>query len=534
MIDAFIEQFLTEFDDSCYPEEFLKKYELIECLTHNEMGETLLVKDWLTGENFVAKCYPQNTLLPRTIESELLKNLHHEGLPAFIGEYQNEKVVCVVRRYASGTPLDKLAHDSPLTKKQSVSIAVQLCDILTYLHSQTPAIIHRDIKPQNIIVDERGKITLIDFGISRVYDESAYEDTINLGTKHFAAPEQYGYAQTDRRSDIFSLGVLLGWMLTGKLDAVQAQKAITDLRLKAVFKKCTAFAPEGRYKNANQLRDALTGRTLRSWILVSFCALVMIAAILSYGKSSILTNLHMNGIAFREPLIEEAVRLSINKEAGEELTETDLLSVRELLIYGNRAAANAEIFNKYGESFVNKDGTIQQGDITTLDDLKKLPNLRSISLVYQNISDLTPLAKLTNLEYLDLRHNPIEDVTPLSNLALLSNLSLFGTEVSDLTVLSGCSRLTALDVGSTQVESIAALDGLNSLQVLAIRKAPLRSLDHIDTHPMLEKIYLSETQLQDLTPLLELPRLELVEVSKDLRAEADAVTGRAQFSIVYQ
>jgi Leucine-rich repeat (LRR) protein len=239
-------------------------------------------------------------------------------------------------------------------------------------------------------------------------------------------------------------------------------------------------------------------------------------------------------LAFKEPLIEEAVRLSIGKEAGEKLTEADLLSVSEILIYGNKAAANAEIFNEYGNSFVNNDGTIQRGDITTLDDLKKLPNLRSISLVYQNISDLTPLAELTGLEYVDLRHNPIKDVTPLSNLLLLSNLSLFGTEVSDLTALRSCSRLIALDIGSTQVESTVALDGLESLQVLAIRKTPLRSLDHIETHLELKQVFLSETQVQDFAPLLELPNLELVEVSEDMRSAAELLADRAQFSIVYQ
>jgi serine/threonine protein kinase len=534
MTDPFIEQFLAGFDDSCYPEEFLKKYELIECLAHNEMGETLLVKDWQTGENYVAKCYPKDTLLPRTTESELLKTLHHEGLPAFVGEYQNEKVLCVVRKYAEGIPLDRLVEETPLSKQQSVSMAVQLCDILKYLHSQTPAVIHRDIKPQNIIVDERGKITLIDFGISRVYDESAQEDTVNFGTKHFAAPEQYGYAQTDCRSDIFSMGVLLGWMLTGKLDVAQAQKAITDLRLKTIVKKCTAFAPENRYKNATQVRNSLTGRTLRSRMLVSFCALVMIAAILFYIQPSILNNLRANRISFREPLIEDAVRLSLGKSTDDMLTEEDLMSVSEIYIYGNKAAANFEVYNQFGDSFVNKDGTIQRGDIKVLDDLKKLPNLTRVFLSYQNISDLTPLAELSHLESIDLRNNPIEDVSPLGNLVSLKVLTLFDTKVSDLTSLSSCSQLIVLDVGSSQIKSIAALDGLDSLRELVIRKAPLRTLDHIETHPMLEKIYLSETQLLDLAPLLKLPRLELVEVSESMRAEADAVADRALFLIVYQ
>ncbi len=72
-----------------------------------------------------------------------------------------------------------------------------MCDILNYLHSQNPPIIHRDIKPQNVIVDERGRVTLIDFGISRMYDAGARADTLCFGTRHYAAPEQYGFAQTD-------------------------------------------------------------------------------------------------------------------------------------------------------------------------------------------------------------------------------------------------------------------------------------------------------------------------------------------------
>lgn len=535
MTDTFVEQFLAEFDDSCYPEEFLQKYELIECLAHNEMGETLLVKNWQTGEHYIAKCYSEQSLLSHSTENELLKNLHHEGVPSFVGEHHNENMLCVVREYAQGTPLDKLVQETPLPKQQAISIAVQLCDILKYLHGQTPAVIHRDIKPQNIIVDENGKITLIDFGISRVFDGSAHEDTVNLGTKYFAAPEQYGYAQTDCRSDIFSLGVLLCWMLTGKVEVGQAQRTVMDHRLKTIIKKCTAFAPEDRYKNAAQVRDALTGRTMRYQILALFCAvLLIVVTALFFIKPIALQSLQINKLSFQEPLIEEAVRLRLEKNADEPLTEEDLLLVDKIFIFGDKPAANEEMFSKYADSFVFKDGTVQRGAITKLDDLKKLPNLDAIYLVYQSITDLTPLADLSGLESIDLRHNPIEDVTPLSSIEALSALTLFNTRVSDLTALSSCTQLTVLDIGSSPITSMTAFDGLDSLQELVIRKAPLRSLDHIETHPMLEKIYLSETQLQDLTPLLELPRLELVEVSENMRSAADAITARARFSIVFQ
>jgi serine/threonine protein kinase len=120
----------------------------------------------------------------------------------------------VVRQYVRGVPLNRLRER--LTRDQAVAVAIQLCGVLRYLHEQTPPVIHRDIKPQNIILSDDGLATLIDFGISRYYDKNARSDTVCFGTQEFAPPEQYGFSQTDCRADIFSLGVLLGWMLTGQ------------------------------------------------------------------------------------------------------------------------------------------------------------------------------------------------------------------------------------------------------------------------------------------------------------------------------
>lgn len=209
MDNIFIENFLSSFDDSCFPDDFLQAYEPMECLSHNQMGETLLVRDRKTAKYYVAKCYNDQSLLSRTTESELLKNLHYDGLPAFIGEYQKGGSLCVVREYAEGLPLNQYVRENAPSVSQVISIIVQLCDILSYLHGHTPPIIHRDIKPQNIIIDNNGKIKLIDFGISRVYDKEAKADTVFFGTQDFSPPEQYGFSQTDCRSDIFSLGVVL-------------------------------------------------------------------------------------------------------------------------------------------------------------------------------------------------------------------------------------------------------------------------------------------------------------------------------------
>lgn len=533
--DAFVEKFLAGFDDSRYPDSLLQDYELIECLAHNEMGETLLVRDRETGDHYVAKCYADKTLLSRTSESALLKNLHREGLPAFAGDYRNENMICVVRGFVDGRPLDKLVRETPLTVRQSLDIVVQLCDILTYLHGQTPPVIHRDIKPQNIIVDAQGRVTLIDFGISRTYDETSQEDTLPFGTRHFAAPEQYGFSQTDPRSDIFSLGILLCWLLAGTVDIEQAKKAIPDRRLAAIIAKCTAFDPKDRYKKAAQVKDALTGRAKRRRALAIIPAFLLILGAGLYFGVPWATKLRQPaGITFQEPLIEEAVRLSLGKDENAILTEQDLLSVNEIYVLGENAAADYETLNELVDDFANGDSQVR-GSIEDLEDIKKLKNIRWISLVYQNISDLSPLSGLVSLENLDLRNNPmLDDLSPLSGLTSLSSLVIFDTGVSDLSVLRDCPRLTLVDIGNTPITSPAALDGLDSLQTLVIRKASLETLEGIESHPLLENIYLSETLLNDLSPLLNLPRLQTVEVSESMHPAVEALASQAQFEIIYQ
>ncbi len=529
------ENFLETYDEGWYPPDFLQRYEPLECFSHTEMGETLLVKEKQTGEFFAAKCYMEHSLHSHTTESDLLRKLHHPHLPVYISEHSNGNMLCVVRTFIKGKPLDEIARERHFSERQALDIAVQLCDILTYLHAQIPSIIHRDIKPQNIIMDDSGKITLIDFGISRTYDESAQEDTLFLGTRHFAAPEQYGFSQTDRRSDIFSMGILLCWLCTGKVDVKQAVKNISNRRLVKAIMKCTAFDPCDRFSNAALLKNTLTGRTVRLRYIGSLCAfLAVVLGCLVFVRPSQLWETYWNKVSFQEPLIEEAVRFMLKKNENEEVLKEEMESIEELFIFGSKAAPNGETFNEYAEEFVDKGGSISRGTISTLDDLVQMKNLRNISLVYQNITDLSPLSQLVFLEYIDLRHNPLEDVTPLAQILSLEAVSLFGTNVNDLTALSSCPALTVLDVGDTPITSLTALDGLDSLQVLAMRKAPLRSLEHVASLPLLERLYLSGTSVHDLSPLLELPFLQLVEVDESMRFCVDALEGTQAFEIIYQ
>lgn len=541
MNEIFDPDVLGEYDGGRYPEGFFADYEAIECIAHSAGGETLRVKDRRAGGFFLAKCYLDKNLLSRTNEGELLKSLCHSGLPRFAAQYQKDGTLCVVREYVEGTPLDRYAAENRLTQEQIIAIVIQLCDILSYLHGQTPPVIHRDVKPQNIIVDSKGKITLIDFGISRVYDETARRDTVCFGTMDFAPPEQYGYSQTDCRADIFSLGMLLGWLLTGDSHLETLLPGIQNSRLRRIVQKCTDFAPQRRYASAEKIKADLRnadGRRQKRALRLA-CGFLVCAACLcagfAIGRYTDFTPAFSasSGVVFREPLIEQAVRLSLNKTESEPIEEKELLNVTELYILGDQTADGREAYEELGRHMILHDGVLKNGGIRSLEDLKKLRNLRILHIALQDIGDLSAITGLTALEDIDLRHNPLEDVSALAALPSLRNVCLYDTDVSDLSALSACPFVENIDAGNTRITSIAAFSGIKRLRYLYIRQTEIETLYGVGDFPYLEQIGLSGVLDGDLTPLLNLPRLEEAHLDEELREEAENGLRQASFSIIY-
>ena len=521
-----------------YPPGFLDAYEPFECLADSEAGETLLVKNKRTGMFYVAKCYPGGSAVSHAAESDILKKLQRPGLPRFVDEYKSDTMLCVVREYVEGTPLGQWAADRRPDAKRAVRIAMSLCELLAYLHSQTPPVIHRDIKPSNLILGADGQLWLIDFGISRLYQEEGERDTVCWGTEDFAAPEQYGYAQTDVRSDLYSFGVLLGWLLTGEVKRDAALAGIADRRLKKIVAKCTAFAPGERYASAVKVRAdlaALDGRRRRRTVFVlgaaALCALCLCAGF-AVGRYSDILSPGAAGVTFAEPLIEQAVRLTLGIDGETPLTETDLLSVTELYIYGNRPAADSAGYQELMRQ-AQSGGQAVNGGIAVLTDLAMMPNLASVNLPLQNISDLSPLAGLPVLRDFDVKHNPVADLSALSGLAQLTNAGLYDTRVSDLSPLAECPRLNNLDVGGTFVTSVASLRGCDAIRWLKLSKAPLQTLEGIEALPALAEIELSQVADGDLTPLMQLPNLQKATLGEGLRELAQSTLGGAAFTIEY-
>lgn len=540
--DALAESLRASCDAQRYPEEFLMEYEPFECFAFSEDCETLLVKRKATGLFYVAKCYRKKATTARASEGAILKTLSHPGLPRFVGEYENGDYLCMVREYVEGTPLDRYVAQRKPGQEKAVELAVSLCGILSYLHGRTPPVIHRDIKPKNLIVDHQGELWLIDFGISRMFDSNKAEDTVSCGTKHFSAPEQYGYAQTDARADVFSLGILLGWLLTGECNRELILPRITNRRMCRIVEKCTAFAPKDRYSTATKVRAdllALDGRRQRRALLWSCAALACLFCLVAgfeLGRYAERTGFlrDPDAVAFREPLVEQAVRLTLGLGEGERVRESDLLSVTELFICGDQALADGESYNALCRQIAAKEFAWKNGGMTSLSDLAKLKNLTAIFLACQNIEDLTPVQGLTTLRNVDLRHNPVSDVAPLGSLRYLAEVCLFDTRVTDLSPLAGCPLLWRIDAGRSFVATLQTFHKIPGLKNLLLYKTPLHTLQDVGELASLEQISLSEVADGNLSPLLGHPTLKEVELAESLRPIAQEQLDQATFQIMYR
>lgn len=159
----------------------------------------------------------QATQLAFKQEAEILARLSHPGLTAVYDYFLENNKFYLVMEFVNGENLETIwmRQGRRLPESQVIAWAQQLCNVLTYLHYQQPPIIFRDLKPSNIMVQPDNQLKLIDFGIARHFDPQKTRDTANFGTPGYAAPEQYGVSQSDPRSDVYSLGVVIHQLLTG-------------------------------------------------------------------------------------------------------------------------------------------------------------------------------------------------------------------------------------------------------------------------------------------------------------------------------
>ncbi len=196
-------------------------------------------------------------------ETDILKKLSHPNLPSIVDVIDTEDSFIIIMDYIQGNSLNKALDEyGAQPQDQVISWAKQLCDVLGYLHSRTPSIIYRDMKPANIMLKPDGNVMLIDFGTAREFKEKNLADTTCLGTVGYAAPEQFGgMGQTDARTDIYCLGATLYHLVTG-MNPCEPPYEIKPIReinptlssgLERIILKCTQRDPNDRYQSAAEL-----------------------------------------------------------------------------------------------------------------------------------------------------------------------------------------------------------------------------------------------------------------------------------------
>ena len=456
------ENFLSGFDplpeEITLPPSFLETYEVESCLSRRERGGVWRLARRSDGAAFVLKAVPAGT--EDLAESfQILKRLWPllpNAVPEPVSQFQAGELDCLLRSYLPGETLaQRREREDSCPEALCVSLGQKLCALLEILHSQEPPVIHRDIKPENIVLLPDGEVGLIDFGIARQYKGGQDTDTRHMGTRSTAAPEQYGYAQTDRRTDLYALGMTLIWALTGRYDREALQEAEISPRLRKTLEKAVAFAPEARFQDAAAFSAALAGkqpRRKRAVLALTAALLLFLAGAWSLrpedtppeespGETE--AQPASETVEFSSASMEAAVREALGKPAGA-VTYDELAAITRLAAVGESSFGPEQAFDYRIGCYIDNQyqselpyGDIADGDLALL---AHMPRLEELYLCRQEIRDISALEGLP-LATLALCENEIADFSPLASLTELETLYLGGSPATDYSALASLTRL---------------------------------------------------------------------------------------------
>ncbi len=552
--------FLREYQNSTkieinLPEDIGRRYTVDACLKSTEGKQVYLVRRNKDGKKCILK-FLASTSKENTEEEYLLsQQLHHPGLVAAMEYVKDSQGSYLIREYIDGCTVAELVEmttQGRLTDRETVTIAIQLCEVLQYLHSQKPPIIHRDIKPENIIVTKNGTCKLIDFGISRRFRNEQERDTVFLGTTATAPPEQYGFKQTDARSDIYSMGMLMCYMVTGSYELTELKQYAMPGYLRHCIIKCTQFSPGDRYSSAKQLKVHLKKyELLHTKIRIDkVLRLGMLMLITALGSAFLTWNLMSqklmrqdsnNGQNASFELIsadKQTMAANSSNPAYTNSTDkavTDLTPGAEQSLADPQAASQQIAIPKdetgytdetpyhFISSLIEAAAREQLGksdtDIIYYGDLKRITELYLCGKQsYRNWDDHFVYGKnqyMRGEEYADdtlySTRGEISSLNDIGHMKNLQLLALYNQNISDLTPLKNLEFLTDLGLGNNSIRDVSALEGLIHLKRLDLSGNLItdQELELIAKIPYLESLDLGDTKVTSLKKIEELPLIYL-------------------------
>lgn len=523
-------EFLESFQANAptLPERLSARYQFVSALGHRPESGAFLLRRMEDGELFVLKCDTGGQDLAE--EFRILERLKNRPVPEPVDYFEEDGAQYLIRTYLPGQSLAE-AWEPGENFCRWADLGAQLCGLLSELHSMEPPVVHRDIKPENVILSPEGKPYLIDFGIARSIKPGRDTDTVHMGTRATAAPEQYGFAQSDQRTDLYALGVTLRWMVTGSYRPEALEDADCPGWIKRFLRKAANFDPADRFPTAAAMGKALTRLSRPAWrsalpaVLVCLLALLLAAgAFFAAGRRP---------VSFSSPLLEEAVRMELDMPEGP-VTRKDLKRVRRLAVVGQELLGEEQAFRcnlcVYVDDVAQYDAP--RGDISDISILADMPNLTTLYLCRQEISDISPLAGLP-LRELYLYDNQISDLSPLEQTPDIETLYIGSNPFGDLSPIAALHDLRELNLDCWiwyEPETLTPLEGLNLEYLSAGNLYPkdgdwsfLRTMERLHTLWLwdpswtaveglegcdrLWELKLGDYQLPDLTDLPVLPNL---------------------------
>ena len=540
------------------PEDMQEHWTVYECLKESEDSSTFLVKETATGILCVLKWGRNRQAEFLRNEMEIMKKMADRklsGIPKAYRIFEENGEVYLVREYIEGMSLAQMVlQKGGISEAEICRISRKICQTAEQFQNPDEPMIHRDIKPENIVVTPGDEVVFIDFGTMRSYKKDGSRDTFVVGTRGTAAPEQYGYTQTDQRTDVYAIGQTMLYMVSESYEMNQLSECAVSRRMKKIIEKACSFEPDKRYGDAAQLRRAVEKCQAnnrkkvykKAGAVFGLIAAGYILAILSLD-GTVIENKRIETaeqsaaeeqiqaeITFREELIEEAVRKELGLSKTDKITASMLENVWKLRIVGKEILDDEDTFWGEGHHVDGKDSSFGsvRGNITDLSDLAQMVNLEELALCNQKIEDISGLKELP-LKKLYLSKNMITDFSVLLNLIDLDTLCIMENPAENLSVIGECTgilrlniqgmnltdidflknlSLDYLDMSNVEVENnifepLTEMKKLNTLCMCDVNEAAAETLSQMST---LKALFMwgDSTILENLKPLKGMTQLE--------------------------
>lgn len=503
------------------PEDMQEHWTVYECLKESEDSSTFLVKETATGILCVLKWGRNRQTEFLRNEMEIMKKMADRklsGIPKAYRIFEENGEVYLVREYIEGMSLAQMVlQKGGISEAEICRISRKICQTAEQFQNPDEPMIHRDIKPENIVVTPGGEVVFIDFGTMRSYKKDGSRDTFVVGTRGTAAPEQYGYTQTDQRTDVYAIGQTMLYMVSESYEMNQLSECAVSRRMKKIIEKACSFEPDKRYGDAAQLRRAVEkcqannrkkvykkagavfGLIAAGYILAIFSpdGTAIENKRIETAEQSAAEEQIQAEITFREELIEEAVRKELGLSKTDKITASMLENVRKLRIVGKEILDDEDTFWGEGHHVDGKDSSFGsvRGNITDLSDLAQMVNLEELALCNQKIEDISGLKELP-LKKLYLSKNMITDFSVLLNLIDMDTLCIMENPAENLSVIGECTGILRLNI---QGMNLTDIDFLKNL-----------SLDYLD----MSNVEVENNIFEPLTEMKKLDTLCMCDVNE--------------------